>query len=431
MLNKIIAIGLISIVLVPSLMAAPSISGKSIGLDNSSVTSDWTVMVYMCGDNDLQGKISNSINWLEYAGSDESVNIVVQADYLDLYDGVYRYYIKYDTTGTIISDVVDILEEQNTGNSEPLSDFVIWAADSYPAEKYCLILWGHGSGWAGFLRDDTSVDDMKLDELKEAMTGVKNHLGRKIDLISFEPCLLGMIEVYYQIRGTVDVCVGSEDVIFGNGFPYHMIYPYLKQNPDMSVEELAEIIIDKYTSYYWRMSCALGAFYSDKISILVEGKFTEFAGKLSEYYSSFKRDINKAIQNSQSYNAGSYITYSRDLFDFADEIINQMELVTGFKKSKADELIILAEEVISEIDSATIYSAQYNNPGSHGISIYIPTSKKDYDSRYENTDFCINTNWDGFITQCLPRNRDFRNLFLKFPIFLKILERFQTLIMRL
>ena len=128
---------LIVIILISTLLIAPNVISESINSNSKNEASNWTVMVYMCGDNNLQGKIKNSINWLEYAGSDDSLKIVVQADYLDLYDGIYRYYVNYDTTNTIVSDVVDILEEQSTGDSKTLSDFVIWATNNYPAEKYC------------------------------------------------------------------------------------------------------------------------------------------------------------------------------------------------------------------------------------------------------------------------------------------------------
>ena len=39
------------------------------------------------------------------------------------------------------------LPELDMGSAETLSEFIEWAMASYPAERYCLVIWNHGTGW--------------------------------------------------------------------------------------------------------------------------------------------------------------------------------------------------------------------------------------------------------------------------------------------
>ena len=415
---KLIGIILACLLLIPNLALGVDATIKTMDVENLGLGSDWTVMVYMCGDNDLEVNIDDSINWLEWTGSDDSITIVAQADYKDPAKKVRRYVIDYEKehTSEIISSY-NTLSEQNTGESQPLVNFVKWAYNNYPADRYCLVLWGHGSGWQGFLYDESQTDDMKMDEFKDAMSSIKSYIGKKIDIISFDTCLLSMIEVYYQIRDKVEICVGSEDFVYGSGFPYHMIFPDLKEDPNMATEDLAIEIIDAYESYHGSSSMALGAFYASKIKNLVEDEFADFAEKLSDYYSTFKSQINTAIKNTESFDIESYvITYFKDLYDFADELKKEMNLVTGTNKAKADELKDLAEDLIISLEDATIYFVRNEDkkPDAHGLSIYIPTSRKDYDTDYKDIDLCKNTEWEGFFNQCLSRTRNInpRNIIL-------------------
>ena len=130
----------------------------------------------------------------------------------------------------------------NTGSTKTLVDFVQWAHHLFPAERYALVLWGHGSGhddqnvyradpWIGKPRtaarlaqrrlgffsgtrrsileqgptrgygyDDTAGDFLDNGELRKALLQVKEILGRKLDLLGFDACLMAMIEVAYQIH---------------------------------------------------------------------------------------------------------------------------------------------------------------------------------------------------------------------------------------
>ena len=115
-----------------------------------SAQADWTVMVYLAGDNNLDGAGVDDLLEMKKVGSTPQVNIVAQFDRIGQGEQTRRFYIKKG--GKIEADKVGEFKETNTGDPKVLNDFVAWAAKNYPARRYMLVLWNHGAGW-----DDTDI----------------------------------------------------------------------------------------------------------------------------------------------------------------------------------------------------------------------------------------------------------------------------------
>jgi len=199
---------------------------------------DWTVMVYINSDNNLESAGIVDINEMEQVGSSDDVNIVVQIDRTAGYDtsnqdweGTRRYYVEQDTdTNTIGSQLVEDIGEVDMGSPQTLTDFATWAITNYPADHYMLVVWDHGGGWReralrGLTKniswDDTSGGtSISIPELAEVMETLETYLGGNLDILGMDACLMGMAEVAYQIRNSVDYMVASEELEPGNGWPY-------------------------------------------------------------------------------------------------------------------------------------------------------------------------------------------------------------------
>ncbi|MBU4143287.1 peptidase C11, partial [Patescibacteria group bacterium] len=212
------------------------------GTDTGRVTGNratgqakWTFMVYMAGDNNLDGAALRDIAEMARAGSTKDVNVLVQLDRLE--DNLTRRF-RITQGGGFKKDCIESFGDTNTGDPKILYDFVKWAADNYPADRYALILWNHGSGWweeekgkaddpvgrmprrhlfnhlillehRSICYDDTSGGDA-LDnrELKGVLNQACAILGKKIDLLGMDACLMNMVEVAYQQREFVNIIVG-------------------------------------------------------------------------------------------------------------------------------------------------------------------------------------------------------------------------------
>ena len=133
------------------------------GSSKAGTGANWTLMVYMAADNSREQGALDAVNAMESADIDQSrVQVLVQVDRIAGYSnadgdwsGARRYFLSHDDDeGTIGSDMVGNLGEVNMANPVVLADFLKWGISNYPAENYAVILWGHGYGIDGVLKDD-------------------------------------------------------------------------------------------------------------------------------------------------------------------------------------------------------------------------------------------------------------------------------------
>lgn len=99
-----------------------------------------------------------------------------------------------------------------------------------PAEDYGLIFWGHATAWMTHPEDmdpsktsrsyGTDRDKwMSLSSLGKALE------GEKFSFIYFDCCLMGTVEIAYELRALTPVIAGSPTEVEGEGMPYHLNIP--------------------------------------------------------------------------------------------------------------------------------------------------------------------------------------------------------------
>src|SRR5690606_28366009 len=101
------------------------------------------------------------------------------------------------------------------GNPDTLGDFIKWAKQNYPADRYCLILWNHGNGWKRSAQDEYptrafSYDDQYGTSIKTWQTDQMMG-GETVDILAWDASLMQMVEVAYEARSHADYIVGSEE----------------------------------------------------------------------------------------------------------------------------------------------------------------------------------------------------------------------------
>ncbi|HEX9386503.1 MAG TPA: clostripain-related cysteine peptidase, partial [Anaerolineales bacterium] len=155
---------------------------------NTSDLPEWTVIVYSAADDEvLEENMWFDINEMELVGSNPQLNIVVQ---IDRYSGAFtgdgdwsdtrRYLLTQDNDlDHINSPVVESVGEVDTGNPQTLIDFVTWAIQHYPANKYALIMSDHGGGWTGGFSDMSaaSYSDLSIPEIVSSIRQVRQSTG--------------------------------------------------------------------------------------------------------------------------------------------------------------------------------------------------------------------------------------------------------------
>ncbi|MFA5880019.1 MAG: clostripain-related cysteine peptidase [Candidatus Margulisiibacteriota bacterium] len=383
----------------------------------------WTVMFYAAGDNDLEQYIFNNVIQLQKAGSTSQVNIVAETDWwhhkgdaetLVTGEGVGRWYIeKSDTLTKISSKLIETLPEINTGLAESVKDFVIWAAQKYPAQHYILIIGSHGGGWRknqalqtrgtgqDYTSDLTKQLLITLPDLKKVFPDIKSALGKNLDILACDTCLNGMVEFVYQLKDYADYMVLSEEIIQGTGFPLDTIAVNLVADPTISAKNLAKDIVNQfYNLYNLQKYSTLAAIDPTKITdVATTVKELALLFDTTTKDTAFNNLVNTATGQTYTIQRYSDVTF-RDLWDMADKIIQNWGSDPNYASivAKCATLKTAIEQAVILSKYTGGASDPYSVAGSHGLSIYIPTPQTTaYDTNYDSLDFTSFTGWGTFL----------------------------------
>ncbi len=234
---------------------APEASGGISGAD-----ADWLVMLYMDADDSvLEKDIFIDLNEAEKVGSTDRVHIVAQIDRDDgafkgdgNWKGTRRYYLTQDSDlSKVESELIEDLGEADMAQKETLGDFATWAIENYPARKVMLIMSDHGAGWVGGYYDpEPGGDDqnhMSLETIAEALGEIQGNTGiDKLELVGFDACLMGQLEVFSALVPYAKYAIASQEVEPSMGCAYHDFLTQLTENPEMGGGDLAGFIVDSY-----------------------------------------------------------------------------------------------------------------------------------------------------------------------------------------
>lgn len=230
----------------------------------------WLVMLYQDADDKiLEQDIYLDLNEAERVGSSDQVQIVAQVDrYRAGFQGdgnwvsARRYYITQDNDlNRVNSEMVEDLGEVNMSDGETLVDFVSWAVQRYPADKYALILSDHGMGWIGGWSDASPAagddsrtplgaalgDHLYLQELDQALGKIQAQTGiAQFELIGMDACLMAHAEVFSVLAQHARYAVASQETEPALGWAYSSFLNELNQNPAMDGGELGRLIVESY-----------------------------------------------------------------------------------------------------------------------------------------------------------------------------------------
>lgn len=184
---------------------------------SSPPTATYTALVYMVGSDLESGKdptqppagaATSDLAEMMQVGSSSTVNVIVETG------GATRWQnVQISNTSVqrwrIASGSLELkgdLGNLNMGDPATLKNFITWGVANYPADKYVLILWDHGSGAIGtsgvaFGSDENhGGDGLSLPELQQALQNAYATTGKKFDVIGFDACLMATVEVASTIR---------------------------------------------------------------------------------------------------------------------------------------------------------------------------------------------------------------------------------------
>ncbi|MGI5860885.1 MAG: clostripain-related cysteine peptidase [Myxococcales bacterium] len=356
---------------------------------------EWTLMVFLNGDNNLDSYAADDLEEMERVGSDMYVNIIVLQD--SSRNGDTRMLrINQGNSQTLNHPLGS---EVDMGNWQSLRDFGVWAVQNFPARHYALIVWNHGDGWRseravrsplfkGFSNDDTNTEEgisITNGDYARALSAITQTTGGRLDMVGFDACLMGMYEVAKATAPFARYLVASSETEPADGWSYDDFLAQLLANHNMDAATLGTAIADTYfaESHY---NSTLAVTDLDTIPAL-DAAVTGFANALmasSSLYSS----INSVRNASQEF----YDYDNIDLADFADRV--------AAMSGASPALISAANAVAAQVRASVVHNkAQSDYPGANGLAIYLPGRNDGTDSAYFDTGatWSIDTTWDEFL----------------------------------
>lgn len=234
---------------------------------------EWTILVYLNGNAENAMLAFPILNELERVGSTPDMNVVAQATlshsvnnskfgrrsgkgldfsaiplcvYLEykeqqpdrrrFWEGTRRLYMLADGGKALRSIAVQKNVNANPATAKSMADFLAWGKKNFPARKYMLIGFGHGSGWQGTLID-TGKPNRELYP-SELASALKKAGG--VDLLFLESCLMQTVEVAYAMRGVTGAFAGYETPT--QGIRLDRFLELMKDAPNASAAQAQEAL---------------------------------------------------------------------------------------------------------------------------------------------------------------------------------------------
>ncbi|PLV57034.1 clostripain-related cysteine peptidase [Thermotoga sp. SG1] len=348
---------------------------------------EWLFIVWMAADNNLYYYSTDDLSEMQNAS--ESVSVVVVYDGAEIGDGI----LVLDESGNWQAVAGTVGIDFNSGSYINLEAWLETILNQFDADHYALVIWDHGSAWIGdsyyISTKSIGVDESQgtaiaVADLRKALENALS--GRKLDILGFDACLMGSLEVIYELRNTADYIVASSFNEPGKGWDYSFLGEIAPGNTPLDV---ARMIVDSYREYYSpydsyrQIGLSLSVYDTSQLERFVQ-ELDTFTYDLENNLTKVDEVYANTVKVYEDINGPVLI----DLGDFIDKWVSSKITLTP-------DLSSVVVYSYGEIAGQTL---------SFPISIFMPESMDcylDYQPDYQTLSFSTDTQWDEFLESWL------------------------------
>ncbi|MBP9019754.1 MAG: hypothetical protein KBG04_08055 [Bacteroidales bacterium] len=378
------------LVVATALLITIAVAITSCSKDGSESGYNRIILVYLAANNNLSNYASDNVSNLlkGYLPKENSNDVLlVYSHLMDHTPVLLRIY--RDDNGVPQQDIVANYDNQNSTTPQVLNSVLKKIKIIFPAKEYGLILWSHGTGWLpqnyydnpemfGVFMPDPYSDIVKSFgfesgvemDIKEMAASIPYHFS----FIIFDCCLMGGVEVAYEVKNKCDYIIASPAEVLATGFPYDVIMePLFRSKADL--EEVCQRYFDFYDSQN-------GVYKSATIALYRSDKFDELAAVCKSIFATNREKLNSLqVTGIQRYfRLNKHWFY--DIGDFISRIASQQELLQ-FNDA-------LSKVVIKKLTTPTFLDFTINSYS--GLSTYIQSNGSSFlDSYYKGYKWNIAT----------------------------------------
>lgn len=288
--------------------------------------------------------------------------------------------------------------EVNMGAASTVAEFLTFAREFYPANRYVMAFYDHGMAWYGSCVDETNGRDMLT--MEEMCQGLAE--GGGVDLVLFTaPCNMGSLEAAYEVRDQTEIYIGSENT---SGYiwwrdPMGDISASLHANPQISNHELAQVVIDaleawsgQWETEAWAGTLTMSAVRTDRLATVAAR-----VDAVSEAYLT-REDHFRELIDAVRPRLTSFGPFLFDIHTLAQELLEEEE---------DQEIRVDLLGLLEAMDDAVLAESSGRSwPGAQGLTIFLPDQANaerlaQYTGVTMGLDFVENTRWDELLTSYL------------------------------
>jgi hypothetical protein len=402
----------------------------------------WTFMVYMAGFNNLTDFATKDLEEMRKVGSTDDVKVAVFIKQLDK-DTASHIVVGKDGQG----EQAETVGDADSGNPQTMLDFIRWAAQAAPAERYALVVWNHGSGWQpddleelyshvrggngagdgvtprelgirstqevarslfsptvekilslptagdrGIASDDGTGHSLDTIELNRVLEKAHQELGQPLALLGMDACLMSTFEVAYEGREHTTAVVGSEELEPGDGWPYSPILEDLNANPDMGGGDLGRVVVDRYVESYENLQ---GQWPVTQCAVTTErlGDFADAVDGLAQAIQAHMREAG---------DAADIIKAQARSVAFTGELVDVKTFCDALRAlDVGDAVKDAAGKVLESLEPGRYVAAEgHLGPtveGCGGVTLYFPPPLAKVSDYYKDLAFAQQRGWDEFL----------------------------------
>jgi hypothetical protein len=331
-----------------------------------------TFLIYVAADQENVSGASQTKDEVLEAHLPQGVRVVMQVDRANQH--TWRFV--RDDQGL---KRICLEDNVNSGRRKTLRGFLEWGIEECPSRNTCLTVWSHGNGAldptrptpfrkaasaAQRVRGDAPFNDpLTNSELRKVLENFGAAHGRKIDVVAFHSCLMGTVEVAFELSGVCRYLVAAEDEAKQTPWPYPEIFKDVG-----NAAEIAHSIVGKFAEQ--SAPGVLAAFDQSKVLELASaiGALGAFLCRMLEspkHHATIKAALDSARESMVELGDCSYV----DLASALDQLAHA--LPSDDVRSAVAKAKVALDEVI--IRRASVGQVHAELPG---LSIFFPRPER-------------------------------------------------------
>lgn len=330
---------------------------------------DRTIIVYMTADAQLSENAAKNIKAMQGGYKEKGANLIVYID-----DPVTSQRQIQRISNNNIT-VLKTYAESNSNYAYQLETVLKDVIGMYPSESYGLVLWSHGSSWLPTTKAFGTGDNrqMNISDLAAA-------LPVWFDFILMDACVMGTVEVVYELRNKTDIIIASPTEVVDLGFPYKpIINELLKDKLDF------EKVAKEYFDYYNKKEP--GQNQSATISVIKTNELENLAAVTNQMLGNRKFNMRTFSRNIVQRFEKDYL--SCNTYDFLDF------LEKAFPDADFNPLKEQIEKTLLYRANTPRFFDEYDIETFCGLGSYIPNpDRNDYNFYYQKLDWCKASGFD-------------------------------------